>query len=610
MTVQAINSKIADLRIHGKRIGADISEAIVGDVRVKRTLSVAPSISLSCSDPNMKLLSRPFGKQRTYLTIDDLDFVTVQVKHKNGDTSLTFEDAAVARLRRFEGPKKAFRDKITRAQFIGQLAREADVPFVSPERRIEQPIEKHRSKAKRKAEKNENREYGFDKDAAIRVKGVRADRAQVEVAETILDVGVQLGASFRVLVMAIACATQESNMVDLETGDYAAPNSKGPFGMNLLYYPKAGDLEEACRYMYLGISDHEGLIATEKANPGMSFTEVIATVQRPRSDLRGLYQQWKGEAGDTVREYLGGESTTTYEQEVEKPYSFEVKKNETYWEAIQRLAKEVNWRAFVSAGKLFYFTDQRLLRSRPRMRVSADYANEGTKNFPPGIDDVEFDIHMGKKVQSAVIKGRAAVWAAPPGSAVIFAKDFGPASGRWLVSDIETSLSKPDVTIKLKRPSKPLPEPAPETVTRSVTVEGSPAGGSAGAAKAVKWAKGQVGVTEGSAKWQRWMSAVGGFDPWCSFWIGYMMKYVCGFEHIPSNVGDSACWDDWSRGDVVSMSNIEPGDIIEYGPGAHVGFYIGGGRCISGNYSNAVTEHGLHDHPSPAAVAVRPKYRD
>lgn len=475
-----MTSQVEDLRLHGKKITADISGAVTGKVPLKRTIAGASSMVVTLADPNMKLLRKPFAKQATTMVVDGLNFRMVGVKHSAGTTTLTFEDAAVSRLRARKGPKKASRDKLTRAQFITRLCREAGVQCVSPERGIVQPI-KSRGKAKRTVEKNEQREHGFDRGAVIKVKGVRANASQRRVAEEILDECVRQKANFRVMSMAIACATQESNMVNLTSGDYAHPDSKGPFGQWLVPYPKAGESVAQCaRYFLLGIPGKTGMIKYQRDNPKANFSLSINAVQASAHPT--LYQQWKEEANNTVREYLGGEGTgsTTVTTEVDKPYAFEVKKGENYWQAIQRLAKEVNWRAFVTAGKLYYFTDQRLLRSRPRMRVSSDYLGLGTQNYPPGIDSVSFEIHAGKRVQSASISGRAARWAAPPGSAVIFADDFGAASGRWLVSSITTNLGDRDASIKLTRLRRPLPEPAPETTTRSVTVPGRRRGSSGG----------------------------------------------------------------------------------------------------------------------------------
>lgn len=609
MSVQAVESKIADLHLQGKKISADISNAITGQVPVKRTVSGASTIVIALEDPHAKLLRKPFAKQATTLTVDGLAFRMVGVKRKGSGTTLTFEDAAVSRLRKKKGPKKASRDKLTRAQFIAQLAAEAGVPFISPEKRIVQPIEQRKSSAKRTTEKNENREHGFDRDANIKVKGVKANSSQLRIAEEILDEGVRLGASFRVLSMAIACATQESNLVDLGSGDAAHPDSKGPFGQWLVPYPKAGEsVTQAARYFYLGIPGHTGIISYVKEHPDENFSLSIQAVQQ--SAFPYAYQQWKEEANDTVREYLGGEGTTSYSVEVEKPYSFEVGKDENYWEAIQRLAKEVHWRAFVSAGKLYYFTDQRLLASRPRMRVSSDHASVGTENFPPGIDSVDFEVHDGKKVQSATVRGRAGTWAAPPGSAVVLADDFGAAAGRWLVAEISTALSNPDVSIKLTRPRKPLPEPAPSTATRTVTVRGG-AGSSAGAEQAVNWAKKQVGVTQGSAKYNRWMGAVSGGDPWCSDFIAYLMREVCGLNIGTGNWHHSSYWLTWSGAKRVALSNLEPGDIVVYdwgngGDTDHVALFVGDGKRVGGNESDQVALSPVDT--AHAVGAVRPKY--
>ncbi|HTU13703.1 MAG TPA: NlpC/P60 family protein, partial [Solirubrobacterales bacterium] len=517
--------------------------------------------------------------------------------------SLTFEDAAIARLRRKKGPRQAFRDQVTRAEFVARLAKEADVPFVSPWQHFARPVSTKSEARAAGRTKDENRAPGFGPGAAIRVKNVKADQTQTRLAETILDTCMAAKVSFRHMAMTICCATTESNMVDLTHGDSYHPDSAGPFGQWLVPYPGAGDVVKATRYFLFGIPEKKGIVEQDDGgDPGAQIQAVQA------SAYPDAYAEWWKESVETVRTYLGGSGTATTTVTSEVRYAFQVKKDESYWDAIKRLAKEVGWRAFVSNGKLYFMTDSQLLRSRPRLRIKSDHAKRGTKNYTPGIDSVSFDLAANKATDSAVIAGRrAATWQAPPGTVVIL-ENFGHANGRWLVSDIETDLTNEDFVAKLKRPAKPLPEPAPETKTRTVSVDG-PVG--EGAERAVAWAKKVVGTGQGSAKYNYWMSKVGGYDPWCSFWIGFLMREICGLEC--SGFDHSSYWLTWSGGKRVSTSKIKPGDIVvyEWGDGGdtdHVALYIGDGQRIGGNEGNSVVAQNPADLGHAVGV-VRPNYK-
>lgn len=494
--VQGIRSNVDDLLFHGHRFRSKVSDAIL-EANLRRTIEGASTIELTLADDKRELLTRPIFQTQFDLEIDNLWFRLQAINDGGDDLGLTFEARDVNRLRRKTGHLKALRKDMTRAEFILLMVRELKhpaVPFFSPQLHVVQPIRSRREHRKTRKDRDERREPGLGPGSNITVKGVRANSDQIRIAETILDVGMSLNANKRVLIMAIACATQESNMVDLETGDYAAPNSKGPFGMNLLYYPNAGDLVAACRYMYLGIPDHAGLIETERANPGMSFTETIATVQRPREDLRGLYQQWREEATRTVEEYLGGSSTgtTTYEVEKKIPYAYERKEDENSWAAMTRLASEVRWRVFETNGLVYYVSDDYLLRSRVRALITPD---------TPGIDTIRATYHGNKKVEEATITGRAREWAAPPGTVVRIA-GRGKANGRWLVHDVSSSLFSEDFEASLRRPVEPLPEPPPEVKTITRTVSGdSPGGSSGGPTDDLSQVKIQPNTGSGSPYW-------------------------------------------------------------------------------------------------------------
>ncbi|HTU14195.1 MAG TPA: hypothetical protein VMF31_03270 [Solirubrobacterales bacterium] len=381
---------------------------------------------------------------------------------------MTFEDAAIARLRRKKGPRQAFRDQVTRAEFVTTLARDAEIPCISPWRGVERPIKKNKAVGVRVLD--EGRGSGIDRTARLTVKGVRANSTQIDMASRALQSTYdQFPDAPRRAVLALLCAlTHESVMgtQGMTTATISDNDSVGPLQARLAYVSEkdAVDIDYNVRRFMVDAWTGNVDGAIKQAEAGNSIGEICMSVQG--NDTGDVYTQWKDEAEKWLEAFGGG--GLSYEITTEVRYAFQVKKDESYWDAIKRLAKEVGWRAFVSNGKLYFMTDSQLLRSRPRLRIKSDHAKRGTKNYTPGIDSVSFDLASNKKTNSVQIAGRHAnTWQAPPGTVVIL-ENFGHANGRWLVSDIETDLTNEDFVAKLKRPAKPLPEPAPETRTRTV----------------------------------------------------------------------------------------------------------------------------------------------
>lgn len=145
---------------------------------------------------------------------------------------------------------------------------------------------------------------------------------------------------------------------------------------------------------------------------------------------------------------------------------------ETNWDALLRLAQEVNWRCFMSAGTLYFCSDDDLLKLAPRMTLSESSL---------GVSNIDFDIDNGKVRSEVSVTARAARWSAAPGT-VVTLTDLGPADGDWLVHDMRRSLYERDATITLRRPTKALPEPAPTTSLGSGGTRKSAAAGLSGPA--------------------------------------------------------------------------------------------------------------------------------
>lgn len=449
---------------------------------------------------------------------------------------------------------------------------------------------------------------GFASGARITVKGATADAAQRRNIEAILSEGRRQGAPRRVLIASIMTATQESSIRVL-TNAQSDGASSGIFQQT----PGWGTASErmdptASARMFF----HEAL-RVNRANPNLKLTELCQKVQK--SAFPNAYAQWESEATRTVDAWTGSgaadtSSAATTETRTAR-YAFERGqggKRETTWDAAGRLCDEVGARRFVVANTLFLISEEDLYASRPRLTVSEAL---------PWVDSVDFSIVMGRRaagkndprnpsVGEVTVVGRSDRWLAPPGSTVEL-EEAGPADGRWLVVTTERGLFSRDATITLKKPIRELPEPAPETTT--VTTPGAsrtPGTASGDAGKVVEWLKSQVGYHEGPGNQNKY----GPSDAWCGYFVQYALEKIAGLPisssmgyvpHIREMIDAKAA----PFAGAVSADAMEPGDVITWS--GHTGFYIGGGRAISGNYSNGVREHGS---TAPGAIvrAGRPRW--
>lgn len=129
----------------------------------------------------------------------------------------------------------------------------------------------------------------------------------------------------------------------------------------------------------------------------------------------------------------------------------------------------------------------------------------------------------------------------------------------------------------------------------------------------VDWAKALLGTQEGSRLQVKWANRIGisPAEPWCSEFIaaGLARRGL----PAPSNPAYSGTWLEWKGGRNIGtdLRQAKPGDIVVFGPAgatSHVGLYVGGGRMISGNWSNEVAEANVSEDSNPVVGIVRPLY--
>lgn len=591
------------LVLKGKRINTRIEQSVLS-ADLERTIEGASTLSLTVHDPDRELLTSPLLDGYVDLQLDHLWFRLVKVG-KSGDVlSLTFEDRAVALMRRYRKPRKATRGKTTRAEFARQLVREVKPPirFVCPELHKTRPIKGKRDREPR-AERDDRRAPGLARGVTLRIKGAVADAEQRRNIERVLDVAESHDAGPKAtLALAEACIV-ESLFRNQPGGE---GSSRGI--LQLITRTAAGlhvdplDIE-ACVRLFLthGFTGAGGAIALARRHPTWNAGQVAQAVQGSGYPTR--YEEYRDEAERIVAAY-GGSTGTSRTITVVKPYEFRRGepggKRENTWDCLGRLADEAGWRRFMVADALHFISEQDLFRSRPLMTL---------RESDPEIDTIDFEYDRGHKIAEMHVACEATRWFAPPGS-VVLVDGLGHADGRWLVTTIRRGLADIHTEITLRKPIPELPEPAAETATRTIGGDDFGSGGSdpaldvgsgtlrdkvvAAAEQALRrrgdYHYSQAGPVLPSLSTR----PVSGHRFDCSWFT--TLCYKAAGAPDPNGGNYSAGYTGTLRAHGRRTASPRPGDMAHYGggTGAHVALYIGGGQCI-GIGSEAV---GLHRHPA------------
>jgi hypothetical protein len=470
-----VKNPAADLDVNtlkmrgGKK--AELSGVLV-EVSLTRTIDGASSIVLTCDDYDRNILLSnqfPVGAQ---LRINNLNFALVGFAKKGEQVELTFEDAAVYALRRRKGFKRAYRDQMTRAQFIEALVREVRprIPFYCPQLHDPQAVKPtHMTKDERQT----LRKPGVaSRSKGLKVHNGPATPTQLRNAQKILDTGVQLKCSYKELLGSIVAAINETALKNTQHGDAAGPDSIGIFQQRAGWGPlsQRRTIEGASGLFFAMIKKKNRQFPHVNVAQLVALTQfqgASSVTQSPIPLVTSWEQRWVGEAekilsafGVTPAGFTGESLTIDNEPLVaNNRYPFTRGKNEDSWTAIQRLAGEVHWRAFMHDGVLYYISDKELMASQPAANVTENDA---------GIDNIDFQADTGRKASTATVTCHASRWNAPPGT-VIDLTDMGPhGGGRWLVNTIQRDSLYASLTeITLGRLVPALKEPAADAETVS-----------------------------------------------------------------------------------------------------------------------------------------------
>ena len=112
-------------------------------IELVQTIEGAGALTIKVRDFYRAFLRSNLTQTRSRVVLDNIEFTLVKISHQDSEVTLTFEETLVNLLRRYDSPRKASRDSVTRAQFCRGLAaevRERRLPVNVPELNERQPV--------------------------------------------------------------------------------------------------------------------------------------------------------------------------------------------------------------------------------------------------------------------------------------------------------------------------------------------------------------------------------------------------------------------------------------------------------------------------------------
>ena len=653
---------VRSVKLIGSKREADIANAITS-ASLRATRQGAAQLTISLADPDRVLIdSAGLLDEDEDLLLDSAIDVRVGgiwwrlmgLSPSDRGCDLLFQDREASRLMRRRRHIKAFRGKVTRVGFVARMYAETHTRLYAPELLDVQDIVKPKRPTEPKVPKAAQESKGtytaasWPASTRPKVKGQLSTPVQLRNIVGILDECRKQGASRRVMIAAIMCATQESVMG--AQGQTTGNDDTGLFqqGRNWISLENVKDPGFATRAFLLGgaaakvggtgAPGWKQIHGSLRTVPG-GYESAIKKVQVSV----GGYSRWEDEATKTVDAWLDngggagaakGEATTTAKA---KAYVFERGqdgKRENTIECANRLADEVdglNHWVFGNTG--VFASDEELIGAPVGLIVHRD--DDAVVSGPSWKQDVR---HSAQQASVEVLVDRL-----PEPGQVAVLEDEGPATGKWMIDTVECDLAQPVDTadgklalrarITFARSTKLAKEPAHEVTTTEThpddpgsakqsgdvrRVGNKVTGGSArerlvfAAKEAARLDKADIRKSFYSqlGSWTANRAITGekrGQRSDCSQWVIAIYKSAGLKDPSGNNFAGGFTGTLYMHADRVASPL--PGDLCMYGapPGVHVELFVGDGKTIGHgdeyvNYSTPNGPSGFYGYYRPRVL--------
>jgi hypothetical protein len=494
------------------------------------------------------------------------------------DVTLTFMERTAVQMMEKRGPLKVVRGATTRAEFQQRLVVSSTNPkatFVSQQLHKTQPIgtgrqrlddKKQRRNAEQQVKDDERRsakQQGLHGKEDLKIKGAKANKAQLHRCEVLLDVCRKLEAPDAATLGIICAGIAESRMGE-ETGSrgttlqtYDIPESQ--LSRQAYYWLKGGHSFQGGGGIHL---------AKQGLRPGEIATRVEAGGMNP-----SFYGTWVPEAKKIVQAYGGGgfnASGVTFER---KAVYFRVGKRETYWDASQRLADEVDWPFLVDGDTVYYDSEITMIRQKP---IAVIHRNDPEViRWTSNIDARGIATEMTLDLICAPFEFRAGEVFRLLGFGTPSTASTAKLPGRWLIEKAERDRWDLATTFTLKQPSKPKNEPLGELVQTSSSAGGDLSGGPL-RDRIVAIAKASMTSHTGFRRYSQAgrltadPTPPAGARTDCSQWVRAV--------YLKAGAGDPGTYTGAMMQKAHRTEKLRPGDILV--SSSHVELYVGNGRTI------------------------------
>jgi murein DD-endopeptidase MepM/ murein hydrolase activator NlpD/lysophospholipase L1-like esterase len=312
------------------------------------------------------------------------------------------------------------------------------------------------------------RRQGIHDKANVTIKGQRPiSERQKRNVEIALGEADRLHAPKRACLAMLCAGIQESGFDDTLV-DYDTGTHKGVFQSNQI--PQHDTRQQAHYFLKGGRSFGAGGAIELARHSVFSAGEIAVKVEVSGEDS-GKYSVWLGEAKKLYAAYGGiegagadgglntnaGDRSGHFET---TPYNFEVKRSETYWDAMGGLADDVKWALFVDGDDVYYEKETVLIRQMPAAVIH---------RRDPAVVSFSANWDIRKIATEATLELACSPFEFRAGD-VLQLEGFGPATsgstanlpGRWLVSEINRDRYALTSQFTLKQPTKPGREPPNE----------------------------------------------------------------------------------------------------------------------------------------------------
>lgn len=477
----------------------DALASSITSVTLEDTIEGSSTLTIRLADPTFELIE--------YFDIDRngrLDLIEVNYPedtshwwrlHQLGASAnagsalqleLTFIERPVSMLMYQLGPKKTSRAKVTRAEFFRTLVKEIKkhpLRFESKELHKRQQIEGNQPlDDQRESDRPKGRGITKGEAKDLKINGARCTDKQAEYLNLCLDLADELGAGNRAVQAMIVAGIGESDWIPKSGG---TNNSYcGIFQGQPRYFPSelsapGSATEEQCRCFFKGGKGYQGggAIAQAKQHRDKSPGMIAADVEKswPNQFLptaaaaEHYYQKFIGEADDIIQAYGGAfkGGPTYYRAQYNFQIGDEEQPHETYWDGMQRLAEQVNWRLFCDGRTIYFDSDMALIRQQPIEVIAR--GNPAVVGWSANWDRRKMATEMTLDLICEPFDYRA--------GQVFKLTGFGPLSrgstatngagkadplpGRWLIFDTHREAGSYVTTFTLRQPEKAKLEPDP-----------------------------------------------------------------------------------------------------------------------------------------------------